>query len=139
MSYPALSTPMCTYVTHMLINLFAFCLLNLFVASLIYRTPVGEPRWVRKSFFFLTKALSLGVERYNIDLILAAVWDGARIYYRSIKEALTVYWKITAAWSRAVVVETEECSFVAEYFTSEATREFLLNPAGTGNNFAKLT
>ena len=64
---------MCTYVTHMLINLFAFCLLNLFVASLIYRTPVGEPRWIRKSFFFLTKALSLGVERYNIDLILAAV------------------------------------------------------------------
>lgn len=138
MSYPALSTPMCTYVTHMLINLFAFCLLNLWPVWFI--GPQQENlRWVRKRFFFLTKALSLGVERYNIDLILAAVWDGARIYYRSIKEALTVYWKITAAWSRAVVEETEECSFFAEYFTSEATREFLLNPAGTGNNSTKLT
>jgi len=43
------------------------------------------------------------------------------------------------AWSRAVVVETGRVLFFAEYLTSEATKEFLLNPAGTGNNLTKLT
>ena len=38
------------------------------------------------------------------------------------------------AWSRAVVVETGRVLFFAEYLTSEATKEFLLNPAGTGND-----
>lgn len=65
---------MCTCVTHMLINLFGFRLLTLFVASLIYRAPVGESKMGKGEILSsLRKALSLGVERCNIDLILAAV------------------------------------------------------------------
>ena len=131
---------MCACVMHMLINLFVFPLINLSLASLIYRAPAGEPKMGKgRDFSSLTKVLSLGVEWCNIDLILAAVWDGARIYWRSIRKVLAVYWRIMMAWSRVVAVETGRVLFFAEYFTSETTREFLLNPARIGNNLAKLT